>query len=502
MNEETKVTMKLEEAITEILSLQLKHNQEIKQLQEDLRAIHKQIATSTDETNIKIKEGFDIVNNKLISHVTATNTQITTGLNDMKQEMSELMEEHTQKWHDETQTMKEQTSMTMASLLEQTQEINHNSTEIQTMRQNNERILQLENNQNVTSFSVPPEQVQQGRNISTPIINNDASSIHMNPSDLSNNRMQTILLSAPTNAPVFHGKPTERPSQFLIRVEEYTETVHMWGEDMLLRGISQFLKDTALEWYCQLRSCHYLPRTWTEFKQTFVKQFNSPIRIAQKKQQWKECKQNKDETINEFIVRLRALWGEQYPQETEADLIQHLFCKMRPDMLNIMSCPRNACLQEILSEAQRVEEILYYRTKENNQANKSYTNTTYNNENYFNKNHNETTNNRSQKRTQRNQTNQQSIACYHCGLSNHRSYDCWCKKEGNNNYSQQSTSYSKNDLGVSVRRDDETPYKKHSIQPVSIQNSSPSTLKHLIPSPFKETSEVYQLLCLSTLVHH
>jgi len=351
--------------------------------------------------------------------MTATNTQITTGLNDMKQEMAELMEDHTQKWHAETQTMKEQTSMTMASLLKQMQEINHNLTEIQTIRQNNERILQLENNQNVTSFSVPPEQVQQGRNISTPIINNDASSIHTNSSDLSNNRMQTILLSAPTNAPVFHGKPTERPSQFL--------------------------KDTALEWYCQLRSCHYLPRTWTEFKQTFVKQFNSPIRIAQQKQQWKECKQNKDETINEFIVRLRALWVEQYPQETEADLIKHLFCKMRPDMLNIMSCTRNACLQKILSEAQRAEKILYYRTKENNQANKSYTNTTYNNENYFNKNHNETTNNRSQKRTQRNQRNQQPIACYHCGLSNHRSYDCWYKKEGNNNYSQQSTSYSKNE---------------------------------------------------------
>ncbi len=49
---------------------------------------------------------------------------------------------------------------------------------------------------------------------------------------------------------------------------------------MLLRGISQFLKDNALEWNCQPRTGHYLPRTWAEFKQTFIAQFNSPSRMA------------------------------------------------------------------------------------------------------------------------------------------------------------------------------------------------------------------------------
>ncbi|CAF4996373.1 unnamed protein product, partial [Rotaria magnacalcarata] len=40
--------------------------------------------------------------------------------------------------------------------------------------------------------------------------------------------------------------------------------------------------------------------------------------------------------MHEFIIRLRAIWVEQFPQETEADLVKHLFCKIRPDMLNVM----------------------------------------------------------------------------------------------------------------------------------------------------------------------
>jgi hypothetical protein len=59
---------------------------------------------------------------------------------------------------------------------------------------------------------------------------------------------------------------------------------------------------------------------------------------------------------------------------------------MRPDMLNIIGCPRNVSLQQILLEAQRVEEILYYRTQQGNQANNSTNNTTYNNNNYVNRN--------------------------------------------------------------------------------------------------------------------
>ncbi|CAF3244626.1 unnamed protein product [Rotaria sp. Silwood2] len=107
---------------------------------------------------------------------------------------------------------------------------------------------QLDTNQNTTSFPLPPRQIQDDRNISSPITTRESSSININPVELNNNRTQTILLPPPTTPPIFHGRSTERPRQFLIRVEEYTENVHMGGEDMLLRSISQFLKDDPLEW--------------------------------------------------------------------------------------------------------------------------------------------------------------------------------------------------------------------------------------------------------------
>jgi hypothetical protein len=48
-------------------------------------------------------------------------------------------------------------------------------------------------------------------------------------------------------APEFHGKHLEGSTQFLIRVQEYAESVHAWDRQTLLNGISQFLRDSALE---------------------------------------------------------------------------------------------------------------------------------------------------------------------------------------------------------------------------------------------------------------
>ena len=158
--------------------------------------------------------------------------------------------------------------------------------------------------------------------------------------------------------------------------------------------------------------------------------------MAQQQQQWNECKQKQGETINEFIVRLRALWVEQFPSETEDDLVKHLFCKIRPDILNIMGCPRNTALQEVLLEAQRVEEILYYRMKEHNYNEQSYNNSAH---------RNSTTNNTPYAQTQKRRTDQQQMLCYHCGRANHRARDCWYKNKQTHYHPQQPILYSKND---------------------------------------------------------
>lgn len=174
----------------------------------------------------------------------------------------------------------------------------------------------------------------------------------------------TIVVPPVSSFPTFAGKSTDRPRQFLLRVVEYAQTVNKWSKETLLRGISQFLKDSAFEWYCQLHITNNVPTTWDQFTTRFLEQFHSPIRIAQQEYEWDECKQSDNETINEFIVRLRSLWLEQKPKETEDEFIKHLFCKMRTDMLTLMSANRVSTLTEIIAEAQQVEEILYLRNKE------------------------------------------------------------------------------------------------------------------------------------------
>jgi hypothetical protein len=98
-------------------------------------------------------------------------------------------------------------------------------------------------------------------------------------------RSQAIVI------PTYAGKYSERPNQFLIRIQEYAETVHGWDRSTLLLGIPQFLRDNALEWYCQLRASHRWPQTWSEFVDLFRFQFNCPIRNARQEQEWYDCKQ-------------------------------------------------------------------------------------------------------------------------------------------------------------------------------------------------------------------
>ena len=295
----------------------------------------------------------------------------------------------------------------------------------------------------------------------------------------------TIVIPPTSAIPIFHGKTVENPHQFLIRIKEYAETVNQWTENALLNGISQFLRETALEWYCQVRLSGQRPQSWIEFRVMFLAQFNSPIRRARQGEEWKECKQGENETINEFVVRLRSLWNQTKPKETESDLIRHLMCKMRTDLLSMIGISRCETLGEIIKEAQQVEEILYQRDRQRRRTNQakqgslrdktslsSYHNdiasnyrssSQYANHNYeFNDDRNNgksyNNNNTNQSRRSNNQFTQGSstVQCYGCGMYGHIKPDCPGRYDSSRQQ-QNWNNFSKNTNGARVGRDNDAP---------------------------------------------
>lgn len=249
----------------------------------------------------------------------------------------------------------------------------------------------------------------------------------------------TIMIPPSSEIPTFSGKHSERPKKFLIQVQEYAETVHGWDQEALLERISRFLRASALDWYCQLRISYSRPTSWVQFVDLFLTQFNSPIRNALQRQEWHDCKQEENETINEFVVRLRAIWSEQKPKETEVDLAKHLVCKMRNDLLSMLGGSRNATLDEIMAEARNAEEIIFRRSK-NQRRNQPEPRHHCKNEVPSNFNEFNTTSQSPQYHRGFNQK-WNTTKCYNCGRQGHKAEEC--RKPNSNQYST-----SKNEHGA------------------------------------------------------
>ena len=94
----------------QINSLQLRHNNEIKDLQNAPDNIKVQIGTNAEENNSRMKEELKSVNDKLTSQIALVNNQLHSGLTKMKKDMTEFMAEYITKFTTETKTAQEETT--------------------------------------------------------------------------------------------------------------------------------------------------------------------------------------------------------------------------------------------------------------------------------------------------------------------------------------------------------------------------------------------------------
>jgi len=191
-------------------------------------------------------------------------------------------------------------------------------------------------------------------------------SSHESPSHFPPQR--AIVVQPPMPAPIFSGKANDKPRPFLLQLTKYTNSTYGWDKETLFQNIGQFLKETALEWYTQVSTSTTPPSNWDTFQNLFLQQFSSPLRLAQLEQEWKTCVQKPDESINEFLVRLRTLWTEHKPHQTEHDLVRHLFAKVRPELVSLIGVLNDPTLENFLERARAAEAIEFSRLKQSSQA--------------------------------------------------------------------------------------------------------------------------------------
>ncbi|CAF4948384.1 unnamed protein product [Rotaria sp. Silwood1] len=192
---------------------------------------------------------------------------------------------------------------------------------------------------------------------------------------------QTVIIQQPTIAPSFSGKTEEKPRPFLLlQLHQYTNSSYGWDKEMLLQNIGQFLKGTAFDWYTQIE------------------------------QEWNRCIQRPDESINEFLVRLRSLWSEHKPNETERHLVRHLFTKIRPALVPLIGVLSDPTLENFLERAREAELIDFSRSKQTVHIEKS--NTTI------------SATLHSSTRSHTSNSRQSHIICYKCNIPGHLASQC------------------------------------------------------------------------------
>ena len=136
MTDETKAIMKPEEAIIEMRSLQVKHNKDIKQLQEELKLIQEIFTSNNEETTRKIQKELEIIDDKLAIHTAATSNKIDTGLHRVKDEMTSCVQEQMQKVREEMKQTNDQYMITFTTILREIQEIKQGLVEINMTHEN------------------------------------------------------------------------------------------------------------------------------------------------------------------------------------------------------------------------------------------------------------------------------------------------------------------------------------------------------------------------------
>ena len=221
---------------------------------------------------------------------------------------------------------------------------------------------------------------------------------------------QTIIVQPPTSAPSFSGKADDRPRPFLLQLVQYTSSSYGWDKEYLFHNIGQFLKDTALEWYTQIINSANCPTNWDMFETLFLQQYRTPLRLAQTEQEWKKCAQKSNESINEFLVRLRSLWTDHKPKETERDLVRHLFTKARPELISLIGVLNEPTLKNFMERAREAEVIEFSRKKQalNNEMPTSNASLTTRSSNQYSS----------------RQASRPNITCFNCHTPGHLSTQC------------------------------------------------------------------------------
>jgi len=153
-----------------------------------------------------------------------------------------------------------------------------------------------------------------------------------------------------------------------------------------------------------------------------LQQFSSPLRLAQIEQQWKTCTQKSDESINEFLVRLRSLWSEHKPRETERDLVRHLFTKVRRELIPLIGVLTEPTLDNFMERAREAEVIEFSRYNQALQNGKSQSNSP---SSFITPNRSNPPN-----------TARPNVICYNCHNPGHSASKCSRNESARNPYNQ------------------------------------------------------------------
>lgn len=178
-------------------------------------------------------------------------------------------------------------------------------------------------------------------------------------------------LFRPLSPPTFCGRQEEDPEEWLEAYEKLARD-NQWSEEDMRLDFDLYLDGAAAAWYSQLEATKSVPKTWNDMEKDadstsettdvglrtlFLNRFKSPYNRRMQLSKLCHRHQGRNECVFDYCYDVIQLCRTVDQKMTEKRKLEHLFCGLKPSLVEKLWSVEVSSCEEFLREAEKCQDL-------------------------------------------------------------------------------------------------------------------------------------------------